>query len=212
MATTKYIDLLTEVLPVLAADPSDPVTEAAIKKAAVEFCNKSWIWLYLPDPLDVQSGVTTYDIEVPLGADVSVVIDAAHDGIPLENRSLAWLNKNLPLWRVQPGTPRYFTQIDTEQVMLAEAPMSSLTSGLILTLALQPNQRATGLPRWIATQYLYGLVAGALANLMLMPGQAWTDMTLGAAKLTEFNTAISDARNDMVSALGRAPVRSTSQH
>jgi hypothetical protein len=212
MATTKYIDLLTEVLPVLAADPSDPVTEAAIKRAAIEFCNGSWVWLHMPDLLDVEAGETTYDIDVPAGADVTTVVDAALDGTPLQNKSLAWLNANVPRWRKEPGTPRYFTQINTEQLMLAQLPAQTQAQALALTLALQPDQRATGMPRWIVTQYLYVIASGAIANLMLMPGQDWTDMALGAIKKAEFAAGVNDARNDALSALGRAPVRSTPQH
>lgn len=212
MATTKYSDLISEVLPLLAADPSDPVTEAAIKRACIEFCNGSWVWQHVPDPLDIEAGVIEYDLDPPTGADISTVVDVTIDGQPGKLRDIAWINSQLPRWRTEPGHVMFATQINTEQLILAPCPAWGVSGGIEMTLALQPALKATGLPRWIATQYLYSLVDGAVGYLMLMPSTDWTDLNMAAIKLKSFQAAISGARADAISALGRAPTRTTPQH
>jgi len=212
LANIKYSELLDEVLPYLAADPSDPVTENAIKRTVIEFCAGSWIWRHLPDPLDVVAGESAYDLEPPPGADVASVIAAELDGVPLAAKDVAWLNKEIPRWRTVAARPKYFTQVDTEQVILAALPDANITAGMTLTLALQPSQSATSFPKWIFNQYLYVLAEGALAKLMMMPNKPWTDIQNGADRRTKFEAGIANARASAVSALGSAPQRVTAQH
>jgi len=212
LANIKYSELLDEVLPYLAADPSDPVTENAIKRTVIEFCAGSWIWKHLPDPLDVVAGESAYDLEPLSGSDVASVIAAELDGVPLAPKDVAWLNKEIPRWRTVAARPKYFTQVDTEQVILAALPDANITAGLTLTLALQPSQAATSFPKWIFNQYLYVLAEGALAKLMMMPNKPWTDIQNGADRRTKFEAGIANARASAVSALGSAPQRVTAQH
>lgn len=212
MANTKYSDLLDDVLPSLAADPSDPVTEHAIKRAVIEFCAGSWIWKHLPDPMDVTAGEAVYDLESPSGTDVSMVMTVALDGYPLSPQATEWLDANEPGWRNVTGTPRYFTQVDTEQLILAQVPSASTTGGLTVTLALQPSQKSTGFPSWIANQHMYALADGAIARLMLMPGKPWTDVVNGQDHRAKFDAAIANARANAVFGLGRASLRTASQH
>jgi hypothetical protein len=212
VANVKYSDLLDEVLPNLAADPSDPVTEHAIKRAAIQFCEGSWVWKHLPDPLDVEAGEAAYTIEIPSGSDVAAVIGVEYDGQPIDQKSVDWLNANHPGWRTQTGTPKYFTQVDTEQIILAPVPESTLTGALVLTLALAPSQSSTGFPKWISNQYIYAIADGALAKLMTMPNKGWTDVPTGLDRRVSFDAAVAGARATAVTALGRAPLRVKGQH
>ncbi|CAB4122884.1 hypothetical protein UFOVP33_71 [uncultured Caudovirales phage] len=212
MANIKYSDLIDDVLPSLGADPSDPVTEYAIKRACIEFCNLSWVWKHLPDPINVKGGQAYYDLESPADTDISAVMDAAHNTVPLNSKSVAWLDAQLPGWRTSRAVPKYYTQLDTEQLILAAVPDSDIKGGLTLTLALQPAQSATGLPKWIFNQYLYTLADGAIARLMLMPNKPWTDLQNGSDRRAKFDAGIANARASANAALGRAAQRSEAAH
>lgn len=212
MALIKYADLIDDVLPHLAADPSDPVTENAIKRTVIEFCMGSWIWKAFPDPVNVKAGVNTYDLEPDTGTDVTTVLAAELDGLPLKARDIPVLNAEIPRWRTVSGTVKYFTQLDTETIILAPLPDVTIAKGLTLTLALQPNQKADGFPAWIYNQYIYSLVDGAVARLMLMPNKGWSDTATGLDRRAKFEAAIANARNSAVSALGIAPQRTRPQH
>lgn len=212
MANFKYADLLDEVLPYLAADPSNPVTENAIKRSVIEFCAGSWIWRYIPDPIDVVAGQARYTLEPPSGTDVSVVIDVQHNTTPLPARSTSWLDAEIPGWRTIRKTPKYHTQTDTEEIILAAVPEVNLPAGLTMTLALQPSQRSKDFPGWIGNQYIYDLANGAVSRLMLMPNRPWTDLQNGADRRARFDAAIANARAAAASAVGRAPGRVKPQH
>ena len=212
MLIAKYSELIDDVLPSLVADPSYPVAEYAIKRACIEFCAGSWIWQFLPDPADIEAGEARYDLEPESGADVTVVMDVSHNNVPLTAKSVAWLDGNLPGWRTTLAVPKYYTQVDTDQIILAAVPDSTISGGLTMTLALQPSQNSQGIPRWIFAQYMYVLAEGAMAKLMLMPNKPWTDLTTGAFHNTNFQNAIANARASTAAAIGRAAHRVTPQH
>lgn len=212
MANTQYSDLISEVLPQLAADPSDPVTEQAIKRAVIEFCRESWVWRYIPDTQDVVAGLLEYDLEPPQGADVVAVLDVQVNNVPVTSRTIEMLNQEFPGWRTTSKTTKHFTQVDTSQILLAPLPEVGITAGLSMTLALQPKLTATSFPSWIANQYMERLADGAVGRLMLMSNKPWSDPANGADHRRRFEAAIANARNDAASALGRAPVRVTGQH
>lgn len=212
MATIKYSDLIDDVLPFLTADPSDPVTENAIKRTVIEFCSGSWIWKSFQEPISVQSGINTYDLDVDTGTDITTVLAAELDGLPLKPRDVQFLNAEIPRWKTVAGTVKYFTQIDTETIILAPLPGATYQNGLTITTALQPSQDSIGFPAWIFNQFIYAIVDGAVARLMLMPGKAWSDPATGLDKRNKFESAIANAKNSSVSALGSAPQRTRPQH
>lgn len=212
MLITKYTDLLSDVLPSLKADPSDPVTEYAIKRACIEFCAASWVWQYLPDPIDVVAGEAYYDVEPDSGSEVTAVMNVAHNGVLLDAKSVMWLDTNYTSWRTTQAVPKYYTQVDMDQVILAGVPDANITGGLTMTLALEPAKTATGLPKWICSQYLYSLAEGAISRLMLMPNKPWTDLAVGQDMRKNFEAATANARASSLAALGRATNRVTPQH
>lgn len=212
VANKKYADLISDVLPFLAADPSDPVTEKAIKRTVIEFCAGSWIWQVFMDPVSVRAAVNEYDLEPETGADVSAVVSAELDGTPLSAKAPTWLHREIPRWRTVTGTPKYFTQLNTETVLLAPLPQESSNRGLTLTIAQQPSQNADSFPAWIYNQFADALINGAVSRLMLMTGRPWADAGNGMARKSDFEADVANARNTAVSALGIAPVRSKSQH
>lgn len=210
MATTKYSDITSEVLPLLAAFPPDPLVENVIKRSVIEFCSDSLIWKHLPDPLDVEAGESGYIIEVPSGSEVATVMSVAFDGDKIEPRSTEWLDTELIGWRADLATPKYFTQVESNQIILAPVPDSNITGGLVLTIALRPQINSIGFPKWIANKYLYQIADGAASKLMLMSGKAWSDPANGAYRKSQFDSAIAEARETSAKGLGRSVIRTTS--
>ncbi len=208
MASTKFSDLIPDVLTIMSADPSDPVTEYAIRRAAITFCRESWVWKETSDPIDIESGMNTYDLEMPTGTDVARVISAVVNGDELVPSSV----DDFAFSSAGSGFPRYWAQVDTEQIIMSPSPDSSIHAGLVVTLALQPSATAQSIPKWIASQHHDTLIDGAVAFLLNMQGQTWTDYALGSAKELKFKSGISDARSSAVAGLSRASLRTTSRH
>lgn len=212
MANIKYSDLIHDVLPFLAADPSDPFTENVIKRAAIEFCQESWVWKHISDAQDVTVSEATYDIDVPNGAAVTTVMSVVLNDTPLEAKEVGWLNINLPAWHTTEAAPNYYTQTEPGQIILAPIPGETSAAALVITVALQPTQTATGFPEWIFNKFPYAITDGALAKLMLVPGKPWTDLTGGVDRRARFEAAIANARAMAVTGLSRAANRTSSQH
>lgn len=212
MANIKYSDLISEVLPILSADPSDPVTEHAIKRAVIILCNESRIWKHIPDAIDMVAGENAYDLEPPTGAEVACVTALSLEGVSLDAVSSDWLDKAMPDWHTAQSYPTCWTQTDTSQVILAKVPSANISGAIQTTLALQPTSSATGFPKWIATRHIHTIADGALGYLLMMPQKGWTDFALGSARNQAFKDGISEARLASVSGLSRARTRTTSQH
>lgn len=214
MSTIKYSDLLDEVLPFLAADPSDPVTEAAIRRSVIEFFSRSWLWKYLPDPVDLVAGEPVYDLEPPQGGSVVAVMNVIVNGQPIDNKTIEWLDRNVPLWRTERRASSYFTQVQSDQVILAPVPDTNVTGGITMTLAIAPSATSKSFPAWVVNNvnYLETIVDGALYRLMLMPNKPWTDLKNGADRRLQFNTGVASASELAATALSRAPTRVSSNH
>jgi len=212
VANTKYSDLLSDVLPLLTADPSDPVTERAIQRAVIEFCTATWTWKQVSDLADIDAGESTYDIDIPSSADVVTVISLAIGGFPIQPKSIDELNATLPGWMTERGIPRYYTQVDLEQIILAPVPAGNAKNALAMIVALTPSRSSTSFPGWIDSKYHDALVNGAAAYLMLMPDRPWTSLAVGASLRARFEADMGNARASAAGSLGRAPIRSASHH
>lgn len=208
----KYTAFLLDVVPHLAADPSEPVTVNAIKNAAIEFCKKSWIWREYTDPISLKKGVYTYDLSPNTSADISAVVTARLNDQALTPARQDELDEQLPNWQTVPGTPKKFSQLDTATILMAPLPDIDYPKGLVLSLALQPLRSSDELPDWIATQYWEGIALGAVAKLMLMTKKPWSDPQTGLDKRQQFEAAIGDAKDDVLKGLSRAATRTTPQH
>ena len=122
MAGTLTERLDKALLEVTATKNAAARAEYAIKRAVIDFCAGSWIWKHIPDPIDTTAGENTYDLEPPPATDITTVMSVALNNVPLTNKSLDWLDGNLPGWRTNTATPKHFTQVDTEQVIVAPVP------------------------------------------------------------------------------------------
>ncbi len=212
MASIDYSILVPDVLAALRADPSDPVTESAIKRTVIEFCAATLVWKHNPAAMNVVASTATYAIVAPADASVVAVISAQLDGEPLSPKGIDWLDSNVKRWRTDPGRVAHFTQTDPSEVVLAPPPSASMSAALTMTVALQPTRAATGFPQWIYDHHGYVLTDGALAKLMLMSDKPWSDPQLGADARARFETAVASIRASADTSLGRAAARVTAQH
>lgn len=208
MSQTRFLDLSTEVLPYLAADPSDPVTENAIRRAAAEFCANTWIWKHTPDPVDVEAGEAVYDLDLPAETTLVTILSVELDGRTLTSCSVDWLNRNTPDWRTRSAPPDGYTQLDASQIVLSSVPTQQQPAGLSMTLVLQPAHDAHTCPQWLARQYGHVFAEGALARLMQMPNKPWVDVPNGMARRARFEANMAHAKAYAVAGLGRAVLRS----
>lgn len=210
MATSKFSDLYPDVLPLLAADPSEPVMDRAIRRAAIEFCDLSRVWRVTPDAMTTVAGEGFYDLEPPAGAEVAHVVGVKVAGRLLPARTLMEVERTVANWRGT-GEVQCFTQMDPEQIVMAPAPSESGLS-LEIVAAMRPTLKASTLPGWIVSRYGHYIAAGAASKLMLMPDKPWTAGQAGVLMRDTFMTGVAEAKGDGESAMGTAIIRTTPQH
>ena len=211
MPNAAYLTLRPEVLLHLAADPSDPVIEHAIKMATIEFCAESWIWRHLHAAIDIAADQQDYALDIPEESVAALVLSASLDDKPLDPMAVDALDLASPRWRVLTGDPEYVTQVDPDGFMLS--PIPTTTDGqLYLTVALQPSMDSDGAPDWLLNKYAEALADGALARLMVMSDKPWTDIDGGAYRRIRFDVAIAKARASAACGMGRSLLRTTPCH
>lgn len=159
---------LPQVMPYAPGCP-EPTALAAIVKSAQDFCERTRLWR---DQDQFTVTPTSCNVVcVPDGADLFEIEQATLNGYMLEPISQADLNSRLPDWRTREETQgRWITQTEPGSVMVV--PRS--TGTLFLATVLRPANDAEQLPDFIAQHYLRVIADGALAEILMTPGQPFT--------------------------------------
>lgn len=166
-----YIEeLLAEAL-ITAPGCPETLVERALRVSAHEFYRDSESWRVTTDAMPVIKGRT--EVELDVGADLSVirVFWARLDGVPLTAMSARNLTDRA-------GTPRGYVPNEVYNTVLLDAvPLESyLRNGLVVNLALAPDNALTEIPNELFNAHRNGILYGAQRMLLVMPNVPWGDM------------------------------------
>lgn len=199
---------LDEFLPnirMYAPGVADPTAYFAIRQAAIEFCERTRMWRY-----EDEFEIVADDFEGLLSPPSSVVheIEAVwFDGQKLTPKTTNQLDEMVPAWRngdTKPtGTPSYYTQTEPNTIVLA--PFG--TGTVKLSLFLKPAQDADEVPDFLADQHRETIAWGALARILLIPNQSFTNAEMGAVFGQSFQSKIDGKSTKGSTGQQRAPVR-----
>jgi len=103
------------------------------------------------------------------------------------------------------GLPTKYCYIPEAQFALQ--PIPSLVFGLTLTIILQPKEDAVNIPQAPLMKYSNEIEAGALAYLLAVPGQPWSNPAEAARREREFRAGISNGKADAQRAFNVGPQR-----
>ncbi|HTN66413.1 MAG TPA: hypothetical protein VL051_09555 [Burkholderiaceae bacterium] len=183
-----------------------PSAYFGIRKAAIEFCERTRLWRY-EDDFDVSlDGCDA--ILAPAGAVVHEIESATFDGQPLTQQTTAWLDQRERGWRegLLTGAPRYLTQIMPDTLRLVPVQAGHLR----LYLWLKPADDADQLPDFMADQHRETIARGALGRILLMPNQSFTNAELGSAFFASFQQKLDSLSTKGSSGQQRATTRTRS--
>lgn len=175
------------VMPELSGVTSDLV-DIYLRRAAIEFCEETSVYVADHDPISIIKGITEYDLEAPeqetdiVSIKKAWVGDAAIDYVSqdtLNQRPTYWPNETAP-------RPTAFTQQTQTSLILYPKPTESLRNGLHLKVMLRPTLSSTGIVDWMATKYIQEISDGAKAMLMAMPNKPWTQPDGAAVYRAQF--------------------------
>ena len=192
---------------VYAPGLADPTAYFGIRQAVIDFCEKTRLWKF--------EDAYTYsqddgELLSPEGSVIHEIELVKFNGLELRKVTPQWLDRTVPNWRgetaVESGAPQYITQTVPNNIIVVPAA----TGELYYSLVLKPSQDCMSVPAFIADQHRETIAFGALARVLMIPNQTFTDVQMAAAFASAFQAKI-----DVKAASGTigqqcAPIRSKS--
>lgn len=184
---------------VLPHVPGCPVALAAfaIKRAAIEYCDRSRAWRKPLANIDSVATQGEYVLpDVATGEMVAKLLEARWLGQKIYSKrpdEIAALFNPVD-WRAALGTPLYFTQETPNTVRLVAAPNVSTPAAITgLWAAVKPKDDATGIDDAFANENYQAIADGALRNLFRSPKKPFTNPGLEAMHGAIFDSEIGNA-------------------
>jgi hypothetical protein len=210
MPNTLYTTLYDEVLPEFPA-LVQAMALNAIKQAAIEFCDRAWVWVVDQGPIAVAPQANTYDWEPPTGTEAARPIRVWLNKMPLTPKTAGELSELYGDYMQALGNPSFFVQDRPDQLIIVPAPTMIPAVGITAKLAVRPTQAATGLETWIMNKYRDAIAHGAKARLFRIPKKPWTDAAAAQGYHSMFEAAVAKAQLDAVRGFAGAKARTKPQ-
>lgn len=162
-----------------------PLLDQEVKRAAQEFLRRTRVWVEWLDAEVTADGNGEYYFDVPSAAVVVRVEQATLGGRPFPIESFRERTSD---WTAPGATDAALVTADRALFHIgAAAPAGQL---LQVQASLAPGERATGIPAELYAQHHQHIAHGALARLLSIPGQPWTNFDLAAMHIAAFERAI----------------------
>ena len=191
MANVAFTAFLPEVMP-LVQGCADVVAVNAIRNACIEFCSESNIWQETQDPVVLAATDFPYTLEGVSGAKVTRVLSLRINGVRVDPKTVDELDAKYTDWRSETSpTPAGYYQPDPNNLMLYPALEGSATA--VFRVAYAPVRTGTGVEEYVYQDWLEEIAAGAVARLMSMPSQPYTNEAAAEGYRTMFERGITAA-------------------
>lgn len=187
-----FSSLVKDILPYVPNCP-DSLVESTLRSACIEFAERSKAYVYDLDPITTISGVYEYEFDQPSGTDVHQILWMTYDGDDLDPISPRSLELNYPDWRDKTSLPQVYLQKNPSTFWAIPVPNSSITDGLLLSVALKPSRTTSSIDTIFSNSYRDGIVYGTLYRLLRIPAKDWTDPQAAADYLSLFNQEVVQA-------------------
>lgn len=180
-----------------------PTAYSAIRDAATDFCERTRLWRYEDEftvSADEAEAITT-----PPGSVLLDIERAWFDGNKLTPATVDWLDDRANGWRdgTLTGQPEFLTQLELNTLRVVPAQAGTIK----ISVWLKPSQDCTDLPDFLSDQYRETIAFGALARLLAIPGQPFTNPNMAAAFASTFEDKLSGLKNKGIIGQQRARVR-----
>jgi len=182
-------------------------TRRAFMRALREWCQQTQ-WLRVSLPGVTTAGKRNYNVGTDLNLDVIGIRAAASSSTASAGVIVAPLTpSDSTIWTMgsSPGQPRRFCYIPEGQFGLDPVPDSAYN--LLITLIVTPRETAEEVPIEPLAKYSNDIEAGALAYLLEIPGQAWTDEAAAAVQARRFAAGIANGKTDVQRAYNTGSMR-----
>lgn len=153
---------MPRLLPWCASVP-EPLAYQALIDSAIRFCEESNVVRYISDPITVVAGVGDYDLDLPQYTDLSRVLAVWYGTGPFDPRTM--------------NGPTNWLVTDIGQLTVFPTPAQALDPGhwMFIEVATKPSRTATVVADQLYTDWVDGVVGGAISRLCSTPDQPWSN-------------------------------------
>lgn len=193
-------NFLPRLIPWVSGCPV-PLANQALVRSAAKFCDETNVVRTMVEPITLEVGESTYDIDLGLELDVARVLGAWIGARPLKlptaNNQVTPLTQYSPLGpqtAASNGTPVMGKVLAKNTITLTPAPDEHQLDKLTLLVATRPKVSARQLEDALYEDWSETIVAGAIGTLAAMPGQPFSDMNQSAIQDAQFWRGVNRAR------------------
>ena len=208
--TRTFLDIVNRLSPSVPGCPT-PVTEQYVRDAAIEACERTLAWRYEQPRIRLTKGAAEYPYESPSDAEVHAFITATCNGEQLLPVTLEHIYDLYPKWPNQETTeyskPRYVTQLDPDNFMVAPQPDDLTSYDVRMIVCLKPLRTATKMDKTVLDDLENVIMHGALQHLLVLPDRTWSDRELASYHAKQFAFKISERRARSNLGASRASMR-----
>jgi len=203
-----FEDFLPHIMPFVPGCP-EPTAIHWLRQATIEFCERTRMWR-----CDDEFPVTPAECDVvcaPAGAQLLEIEHATFNDFPIDPASIDELDRDYPQWRSDTAScsqPSCFTQIAPDTVRVVPAA----TGTLKLYTILMPAQDGEQVPDWFYDKYAKLLAAGALKDIMMLPGEPFYNPQQAAVNSATFYSVLDTKASTRIRGQQRAAVRTRAQY
>jgi hypothetical protein len=193
-------EFMPHVLPLVPGCPT-PLAELTLRGVLLDFCTTAPVVQQVLDPVDVYADQDLYDIDLPFGTNVTVVLEAYWQGRRMQ------VIRSADEARSDLNAPYALRQASDNTFQLIPAPTTDAPGAIVLRVATRPARAATTVDDLLLADYGYEIGAGTAARLLLMPGQLFSNPQLAPAYQALYIAARTNARIRAEASFGMAPLR-----
>lgn len=180
MAEKTWAAWYDSVLPALPGLPTGAPADFIIRRAAIEFFDRSLAWRVAVPAFDATATVGTYTLAAPVVKTmVAKLLELRFQGKELEEKSPAWLKEHYGTgqdWRSASGDPpTYFTSEYPNQVTIVPKPITTTAGALAGWCAVKPLDDATGVDEAVWREYHDPIAALAKAMGLDVPKKPYSN-------------------------------------
>ena len=207
-------DFLPFVTP-YAPGVSDPMAEQAVLSACIEFCNRSCL-VQNTSWEDAVVGQSALDVEEPSSMTLVKVLAVYHLDVRLTPRSREMVARGhaargdaINGVTTTPGTPSEWFNRDPQDPVISvhPAPDTAAVGAFTIVAAHAPTRAAARVADVLYDDYAEDVAAGAIARLLTMPAQPFTNPVLAAPYAKQFRSAVNAAATVARVGMGAASPR-----
>lgn len=166
----------------------------AVRSACIEFCEQTNYFTETFTGAQITDSTNTYEMDVPRNYVLVDILELYAYGLKLVKKSPLELEKLYGMlnWQTVEGQPKFFTRLNTSEVILA--PFPTETGEMQGRFSYAPSRTSTTVEESLFEDYAEVIAQGALSKIYMHPNQPYTSPAMALSVGREFMSGIANAK------------------